>query len=224
MSKGNKGVPNSTQVLRVLWQEGFFSKAKSLADISAHLSERGFNFQAGGLSMALKRASFLSKKGKRGHFSYLQIAPPSSPMGVRSGLFDQYDLHPKIKEVSLGQFQDGHFKEAIQNALVEVIEQVKQKTNNPTITTGNGRTKELDGDDLMQHVFGADNGNTPKVAFNSLRTSLDRTEQRGFLYLFKGIVGIRDKKAHLNFIQKDPIKTLEFLSLASLLLRLLDEH
>ena len=224
MSKENKNVPNSTEVLKVLWQEGFFSQARSLADISAHLSSRGFNFQAGGLSMALKRASFLNKKGKRGHFSYLQVAPPSSPMGMRSGLFDQYDLHPKIKAVALSQFQDGYFKEAIQNALVEVIDQVKQKTSSPTITTGNGRTVELDGDELMQHVFGADNGHAPKIAFNALRTGLDRAEQRGFLYLFKGIVGIRDRKAHLNFIQKDPIKTLEFLSLASLLLRLLDEH
>ena len=45
-----------------------------------------------------------------------------------------------------------------------------------------------------------------------------------FMYLYKGIVGIRDKKAHLNFVQNDPIKTLEFLSFASLLLRLLDEN
>src|SRR3990167_6569826 len=135
MSKGSKGLPNSTEVLRVLWQESFFSQAKSLPEISEHLSERGFNFQAGGLGMALKRASFLSKKGKRGKFSYLQVAPPTSPTGIRSGLFDQYDLRPKIKEVSLSQFQGGHFKEAIQNALVEVIDHVKQKTNNPTITT-----------------------------------------------------------------------------------------
>lgn len=42
--------------------------------------------------------------------------------------------------------------------------------------------------------------------------------------LFKGIVGIRDKKAHLNYIQQDPLKTLEYLFLASLLMRLLDEH
>ncbi len=174
--------------------------------------------------MALKRAAFLNRNGKQGRSTYVQIAPPTSAIGTRSALFDQYDLHPRIKEVSLGQFQDGYFKEAIQNALVEVIEQVKQKTNNPTITTGNGRTVELDGDELMQHVFGADNGHTPKISFNGLRTSLDRAEQRGFLYLFKGIVGIRDRKAHLNFIQKDPVKTLEFLSLASLLLRLVDEH
>lgn len=223
MSKGSKGLPNSTEVLRLLWQEEFFAKAKSLSEISEHMSARGFNPQAGGLSMALKRATFLSKKGKRGKFVYLQVAPPTSPTGIRSGLFEQYDLHPKIKEVSLSQFHDGHFKEAIQNALVEVIDQVKQKTNNPTITTGNGRKVELDGDDLMQHVFAAD-GQTPKVAFNNLRTSLDRAEQRGFMYIFKGIVGIRDRKAHLNFVQKDPIKTLEFLSLASLLLRLLDEN
>jgi uncharacterized protein (TIGR02391 family) len=223
MSKGDKTIPNSTEVLKVLWQEEFFATPKTLKELSAHLSSRGFNFQAGGLSMALKRSTFLNRKGKRGNLTYVQIAPPTSALGTRSALFEQYDLHPKIKEVSLSQFQDGHFKEAIQNALVEVVDQVRLRAKRPYIKTGNGKKIELDGDDLMNHVFGCD-GRKPKIKFNALKTSLDKAEQRGFMYLFKGVVGIRDRKAHLNFIQNDPIKALEFLSFASLLLRLLDEN
>jgi uncharacterized protein (TIGR02391 family) len=223
MSKESKAIPSSTEVLKVLWQEEFFVAPKTLKEISEHLSSRGFNFQYSGLSMALKRATFLNKKGKHGKSVYVQIAPPASAIGTRSALFNQYDLHHKIKEVSLSQFQDGHFKEAIQNALVEVINQVKLKSKKPYIKTGNGKKVELDGDDLMNHVFACD-GKTPKIKFNALKTSLDKAEQRGFMYLFKGIVGIRDKKAHLNFVQNDPVKTLEFLSFASLLLRLLDEN
>ena len=75
----------------------------------------------------------------------------------------------------------------------------------------------------MNRIFGCDN-QEPIIKFNSLQTSLDKAEQRGIMNLFKGIVGIRDKKAHLNYIQNDPIKTTEYLSLASLLLRLLDEN
>lgn len=136
-------------------------------------------------------------------------------------LFSRYDLHPKIKRVSFRQFQDGFYKEAIQNAFVEVIDNVKLKANNPT-RTSNGRTYELDGDDLMNRVFGCDDQN-PIIKFNDLSSGLERAEQRGFMNLFKGIVGIRDKKAHLNFIQQDPLKTIEYLSLASLLMRLMDE-
>ena len=90
-------------------------------------------------------------------------------------------------------------------------------------TTKNANGRDLDGDDLMNQIFGCDN-QSPKIKFNELKTSLDKAEQRGLMNLFKGIVGIRDKKAHLNFIQNDPLKTTEYLSLASLLTRLLDEN
>jgi hypothetical protein len=51
--------------------------------------------------------------------------------------------------------------------------------------------------------------------------SLEKAEQRGLMYLYRGIVGLRDRKAHLNFIHKDPVTAIEYLVLASLLVRLL---
>ncbi|MEK7096203.1 MAG: TIGR02391 family protein [Patescibacteria group bacterium] len=141
----------------------------------------------------------------------------------KTDFLDKYDLHPEIKRVAINQFQDGYYKEAVQNAFVEVIDQVKQKTKYPK-KERNGKEYELDGDELMQYVFGCDGDADPIIKFNGLANSLERAEQRGFMHLFKGIVGLRDKKAHLNDIQKDPVKSLEYLSLASLLLRLLDEN
>ena len=76
----------------------------------------------------------------------------------------------------------------------------------------------------MNRVFGCDGENIPMIRFNSLSNGLDKAEQRGIMNLFKGIVGVRDRKAHLNFIQNDPLKTIEYLSLSSLLMRLLDEN
>lgn len=139
-------------------------------------------------------------------------------------LFSKYDLHPDIKRVSFSQFQDGYYKEAIQNAFVEVVDQVKKKSGHPKISKQNGKEYDLDGDELMQRVFGVDTQTGPIVKFNDLTNSLEKAEQRGIMYLFKGVVGIRDKKAHLNYVQNDPIKTMEYLSLASLLMRLLDEN
>lgn len=130
-----------------------------------------------------------------------------------------YELHPKIAASASAAFKAKLYKESIQNALVEVIHEVKVKSGHPQDVNG----RELDGDKLMQYVFGCDN-QQPIIQFNSLANSLDQAEQRGLMNLFKGIVGVRDRKAHLNFIQKDPKKAFEYLVLASLLLRLVDEN
>lgn len=223
MRKGNKNAISLPELLKILWQEGFFTEAKELSEISGGFAAKGYHFRSSTLGVALMRAvrssDFLTRIKASGKWKYIQKHPISSPSGKRTELFVRYDFHPQIKKVAFQQFENNDFKGAIQNALVEVVDQVKIKTGHPK--NANGR--ELDGDDLMNQVFACDN-QEPKIKFNGLQTSLDKAEQRGLLNLFKGIVGIRDKKAHLNFIQKDPLKTIEYLSLASLLMRLLDEH
>jgi len=58
----------------------------------------------------------------------------------------------------------------------------------------------------------------PILQLNELLTREDLDEQKGFMYLFMGsVVGIRNPKAHGIIEEKDPFKTLEYLSLASLL-------
>ncbi len=221
--KGKSKSNTLPELLNGLWQDNFFSKGRELSEISAGLSAKGYHFNSSSLSVALMRAvrmgGFLSRVKESGKWKYIQKHPISSPSGQRMELFGRYDFHPNVNKVAFKQFEDGYYKEAIQNALVEVIEQVKIRTKRPANTNG----RELDGDDLMNRIFGCDN-QVPMIKFNALRTSLDKAEQRGLMYLFKGIVGVRDRKAHLNFIQKDPLKTIEYLSLASLLMRLLDEH
>ncbi len=218
--KNNRSVPD---IIKLLWEENFFSEPRGLSEISEAIATKGFHFSSSTLSTSLirlvKAASFLNRLKKTRQWKYVQKYPVSSVPGKRMEIFSRYEFHPRIKEVSFKQFEDGYFKEAIQNALVEVINQVKIEIGNPK--NANGR--DLDGDDLMNHVFGCDN-QQPKIKFNKLKTSLDKAEQRGIMNLFKGIVGIRDKKAHLNFIQNNPFKTVEYLGLASLLLRLLEEH
>lgn len=226
MSKENKKIAKTApQLLKVLWQEDFFTNSKDSIEVKRELAKRGFHFPSSSLAVALiriTRKGFLTRRKKEKRWSYVQKQPFTSPSGQRIELFTRYDFHPRIKKVSFKQFKDSYYKEAIQNALVEVVDQVKIKTNHPKVKKNN-KTYDLDGDNLMNHVFGCDN-QTPLIKFNKLKDNLDKAEQRGLMYLFKGIVGVRDKKAHLNFIQQDPLKTIEYLSLASLLLRLLDEH
>jgi uncharacterized protein (TIGR02391 family) len=78
-----------------------------------------------------------------------------------------------------------------------------------------------DADSLMNKAFGADK-QMPAIQFNSLSTEAELDEQRGIMYLFKGIVGLRISKAHSNRLFNDPSRAHEYLALISLLLRLLE--
>ncbi len=157
----------------------------------------------------------ITEEGKK----VLSSSEPAPLSDTVETFLKKYNLHHRIKTVSSRLFSDGHYKEAIQAALVEVITRVKEVANNPN----DGSDRELDGDQLMQRAFGCDGENVPLIKLNGLTDSFDKAEQRGFMYLFKGIVGIRDKKAHLNFVQNDPYRTMEYLCLASLLMRLLED-
>ena len=88
-----------------------------------------------------------------------------------------------IIKIAYSQFQDGYYKEAIQNAFVEVINQVKEKANYPKKEV-NGREVELDGYDLINKVFSCNNQN-PIIKFNDLSNSFDKSEQMGFLKFFQ---------------------------------------
>ena len=157
----------------------------------------------------------ITDKGK----SMLESGFPMPRHDTIETFLKKYDLHSRVKSVSARLFADTHYKEAIQASLVEVISRVKEVAGYPKDNAG----RDFDGDQLMNRAFGRDGNNQPLIKLNELRDSFDRAEQRGFMYLFKGIVGVRDKKAHLNFIQRDPYRTMEYLALASLLMRLLEE-
>lgn len=136
-------------------------------------------------------------------------------IGKTCGLAD-YDLYPLVKEVSQKRFEDGHYVDAIEAAFKEVIKRVKEYIRKNT-------GEELDGDKAMNRAFGFEN-QTPLIKFNNLQTLEEKDEQRGLMFLFKGIVGIRNRKAHENVILNDPYRAIEYLALASLLMRLMDNY
>jgi len=61
--------------LKILWQEGFFSSLKKSGDIIDFLSKRGNNFSPPTMGMALAAAKYLTRKGKRGNYEYIQKYP-----------------------------------------------------------------------------------------------------------------------------------------------------
>jgi hypothetical protein len=70
-------------------------------------------------------------------------AMTSAPAKTGDGL--SYHFHPDIERVSGKLFHDGHFKQAALEAYIRVIEAVREKSG-----------LSLDGDDLMNRVFGSD--------------------------------------------------------------------
>ncbi|MCJ7513019.1 MAG: hypothetical protein MUO23_08620 [Anaerolineales bacterium] len=63
------------QALRLLWKEGVFLKPKDVRAVEAELEKRGYNFGDKNLMMALKGAKFLTRKGSKGSYSYVQKHP-----------------------------------------------------------------------------------------------------------------------------------------------------
>ncbi len=124
-------------------------------------------------------------------------------------LFDTMQLHPKVIEVSENLFKTGNYPQAVTEAFKTVNNHVKNIT---------GLT--LDGTPLMEKVF---NEKKPILKVNELLTTSDKNEQSGFKHIFMGCqLGIRNLGAHENVKQGDPKIALEYLCLASLLLRRID--
>ena len=122
----------------------------------------------------------------------------------------EYSYHPEIEKVSQKLFREENFRQAVLDAFIHVIATVRQRTGLP-----------YDGDDLMNRAFCPDN-RVPPVRFNALTTPEEKDEQRGIWFLFKGLVQMRNYKAHLVTTFDDPHRAHEYLALASLLMRLLD--
>ncbi len=119
-------------------------------------------------------------------------------------------FHPEIERVSGQLYRDGHYREAALNAYIRVIEEVKTRSKVP-----------LDGEPLMNRVFGCER-QTPVIQVNSLTSQPEIDEQKGFMNLFKGIVGLRNLKAHTVVLFNDPHRAHDYLALASLLMRILE--
>lgn len=76
MRKGSKKIVISpTKNLERLWKDGFFKKWRTLPATAEHLSGDGYNFPSTALGKALERASYLTKRGKRGGYEYIQKGP-----------------------------------------------------------------------------------------------------------------------------------------------------
>lgn len=164
---------------------------------SAHREARG---------RAQKFLMVLRARVERGDY-----LPPTRRQAAPVRLFDSLKLHPRIVEVARPLFANRHYAQAIFEAFKAVNNMVKDKS---------GLTN-LDGKHLMATAFAE---SRPVIKLSELRDRSEKDEQEGFKFLFMGsTLGIRNPKAHTTTVQTDPLRTLEYLALASLLAKRLDE-
>jgi uncharacterized protein (TIGR02391 family) len=119
------------------------------------------------------------------------------------------DLHPEIARAVGKLYRDGHYANAVEDAVKALNALVRMRSG----------VENLDGSKLMERVF---NPSNPVLRFNDLADDSDRDEQRGYMMLFSGAVaGLRNPRAH-KLIQDDAERALEFIAFVSLLAKLLE--
>jgi uncharacterized protein (TIGR02391 family) len=122
--------------------------------------------------------------------------------------YSNLDLHPEIARAASELYRDGHYANAIEDAVKALNDLVRMRSG-----------EALDGTALMQKVFSPSN---PILRFNPMADQSDKDEQLGFMMMFSGAVaGPRNPRAH-KLIKDDPERALEFIAFVSLLAKLLD--
>lgn len=124
--------------------------------------------------------------------------------------FDERNIHSDLPSEVKRLFDNAHYAQATFEALKYLDEEVQRISGDADF-----------GKSLMMRVFG---GTPPKLPLNPGMTSSEQSEQEGFKFIFAGtMAGIRNPRGHKSGMMDDPDTCLDHLSLASMLLRKLDE-
>ncbi len=160
------------------------------------------------ISGAISEASAILESIKEGFEETLSDAGRGSA-GSALRAYQGMELHPAIERAVGNLFRDGHYANAIEDAV---------KSLNALVRLNSG-IEDKDGSALMEAVF---NPKSPILSFNTLQDEADKNEQRGFMMMFSGAVaGLRNPRAH-KLIKDDSERALEFVAFVSLLAKLAD--
>jgi len=116
------------------------------------------------------------------------------------------NLHPTLQTVAAKLIENEHYRSAILDTFIKLVEEVKKKSN----------VFDKDNSPLVDFVF------SPKNPI--LKISDDDNEQQGLMFLFKGaIMYFRNANAHQVKNIDDSVKAFQILGFASLLFQILDD-
>lgn len=162
-----------------------------------------------GLKKGIATSKATLESIKKGFLEELQDAGLDST-GKTLKAYEGLELHPAIERAAGQLFRDGHYANAIEDAV---------KALNALVRMNSG-VDDKDGSALMEFVFSP---KAPVLKFNNLADRADSDEQLGFMMMFSGAVaGLRNPRAH-KLIKDDPEMALEFIAFVSLLAKLADK-
>lgn len=164
------------------------------------------------------------KKSKKKQTKEVQSATQQATTQIKPPILTQKEynivwsiIHPAIINISKNKFDDGYYANAVEDAMKEVINRVKNYYYSV-------KNKEQDGIDLMFKSFYYDSKNpTPVILLDNLTTKQGEDIQRGYSFLFAGATaGIRNPRAHKNQ-EIDKNEAMHMLYVSSLLMYTLDK-
>lgn len=124
--------------------------------------------------------------------------------------FEQRDIHDSLPQIVRTLFDNGHYSQATFEAF-KYLDKLIQKITTSTES----------GFKLMMQAF---TGTPPSVVLNANTATSEQDEQKGFQFVFAGaMLAIRNPRGHEYSINDSPDQCLDHLSLASLLIRRLEQ-
>ena len=216
--------PSTTEAILELLMEQ--SEAKLESFFLAHDLQEAFNSPGRGWGRQKRINAALAEARRRGNVDEIlkaaarhfgdstereTVAIPQ-PNGRQEPRVDGRlaGLHPLIIDASGGLIVNGHYADAIFAA----FRSLEARVRSLSALDDTGRS-------LMASAF---NEKTPILRLNDLNSLTDRDEQEGFRFIFMGAMqGIRNPKAHDEVAQEDEDRAYDYLALASLLMRRLDD-
>lgn len=124
--------------------------------------------------------------------------------------FEARDIHPRLPQIVRDLFDDGHFAQATFEAFKYIDKEIQRLSSDSE-----------SGFKLMMKVLAE---NSPVIKLTKCSTTSEKDEQKGFQFLFAGsVLAIRNPRGHEYAVRETPDACLGHLSLASLLMRRLEE-
>lgn len=159
----------------------------------------------------LSNVQFLNAGWGNGEFDHTEahLEPVAARPVVVPRAISISGMHGAVSAAAGELFDDGHYASATFEALQVVEERVKRLSK-----------VDRSGTALMSHVF---DPTTPKLDVTTATGQNADDERAGFALLFKGAIqALRDPRGHGTPIVDQPEEALEYLALASMLMRRLD--
>lgn len=124
--------------------------------------------------------------------------------------FEERNIHPALPKIVRSLFDNGHYSQSTFEAFKFIDKEVQRHS---------GSTEA--GVKLMMQVFPE---SSPSIKLTPLSNQSERDEQKGFQFLFAGsVLAIRNPRGHEVAVADTLDQCLDYLALASLLLRRLEE-